>query len=473
MVGTGTYLSVLDASIVNISLPVITQALRTDLVTVQWVVMIYLLMITGLLLTFGRLADIWGRKRVFILGMAIFSLTVALCGLAQDIRQLVLFRAAEGVGSAMVMAVGPALIASAFPLAERGRAMGLNAMIVAAGAITGPVLGGLLTDWLDWRMVFILRSPICAGATLFAAHNLVQSPRESQRAFDLFGAVVLFIWMSALTLGLNQGASLGWDNPLIVGLLLLALLGFVTFLLIEARVDSPMLSLSVFRNRLFATASISSLLSFMATFAINLLMPFYLMRALDYTPGEAGVMLLPQAVIMSVFAPISGWLSDRIGSAILSSVGIATTGLGLLLLSFLNVSSTPLDIVLRLAVVGVGTGLFGSPNNAAMLSALPPRQMGIASGMMGTMRNMGMVSGTAIAGAIFTSRLAEYTASLTAQAAGTAEEIAMWAFVGGIQDAFRFSAFLCLIGVFTSSVRGQPQSHPDGAINPATTPTKR
>lgn len=459
-IGLGIFLSVLDSSIVNVSLPIITEELNTDLTTIQWVVMAYLLTITGLLLTFGRLADLLGRKPVYVAGMALFTVAMTLCGLAQTVEQLIALRVAQGIGAAMVMALGPALTASAFPQHERGKALGINGTIVAVGAICGPIFGGLLTDLFDWRWVFLFRAPLGAVATIFAVKTIADAPGEGRRRFDLLGGALLFLWLAALTLGLNQGRNLGWDSPATLTLFAVALVGLVLFIAIERRVAEPMLELSIFRNRLFSAASFSSLLSFMANFAVAFLMPFYFLQAQGIPPREAGLMLLPQPLVMSVVAPLSGSLSDRMGSRFLSSLGLAIAAVSLFGLGMLRVDSTYPEIALRLAGIGLGVGMFQSPNNSALLSSVPPAMMGVASGMLATMRNLGMVLGTAVAGAVWTGRMAFHTHELTQAGNLSAEAVQSQAFIGGIQDAFMVSAAICSIGVLTSLVRGSQQPRP-------------
>ncbi len=457
-VGLGTYLCVLDSSIVNISLPTITRELRTDLTTIQWVVMAYLLVITGLLLTFGRLADLIGRKPVYMVGMAVFTLGTLACGLTQSVEQLVATRVCQGVGAAMVMALSPALTASAFPPTERGKALGINATIVALGGISGPVLGGLLQDALDWRWVFLFRVPFGLLATFLAWRLLTAQPGLGRRRFDLPGGALLFLWLAALTLGLNQGRNLGWDSPATLGLFAAALMGFFLFVTVELRTPEPMLDLSLFRVRLFSAASASSLLMFMAQFAVSLLMPFYLVQAAGYSPRDAGLMLLPLPLAMSVVAPLSGSLSDRIGSRLLSTAGMALICLGLFALSRLDAGTPYPEVALRLAAVGSGAGLFGSPNNSALLGSLPRSLMGIASGMQATMRNLGMVVGTAISGAVWTGRMAYHAAELAQGGELDQAALQVRAFVGGFQDALVVSALICSLGVLTSLVRGKQQA---------------
>lgn len=426
--------------------------------------MAYLLTITGLLLTFGRVADLVGRKKVYVTGMAIFTVAIGACGLAQDVGQLIAFRVVEGIGSAMAMALGPALSAGAFPQNERGKALGINTTVVAAGGISGPVLGGFLAEFLDWRWVFVSRVPFSALAVVLAAVVLVETAPAGRRRFDLPGAALLFVWLAGLTLGLNQGRNLGWDSPATLGLFVVALGGLVAFILVERRATQPMLELAVFRNRLFTAASVSSLLSFLALFAVSLLMLFYFVQALGYPPSTAGLMLLPQPLTMSIVAPFSGALSDRIGSRILATAGLGVACLGVFWLSLLDAGASYGDIVPRLVVMGIGIGLFGSPNNNALLSSLPPGKMGVASGMLATVRNLGMVLGTAVAGAVWTGRMAYYAEQMAASGIADPQVIAVQSFVGGFQDAFRVSAAVCLIGVFTSLVRGKSPVAPAPAL---------
>ena len=466
-VGLGTFLSVLDSSVVNVSLPIITRELATDVTTIQWVVMGYLLTITGLLLTFGRLADLIGRKRVYVWGMLLFTIAMTACGLAQNVGQLIMLRVVEGIGSAMVMAIGPALTASAFPREERGKALGINATIVAAGGISGPVLGGLLADFLDWRWVFFFRGPFGLLATLLAARVLANVPGSGRGRFDVLGGALLFVWLAALTLGLNQGRNLGWGSPATLGLFATAVLGAVAFIAVERRAEEPMLELSVFRNRLFSAASVSSLLSFMGNFAVALLMPFYFVQGMGYSAAVAGMMLIPQPLTMSVVAPLSGALSDRIGSRLLSTAGLGIACLALLSLSTLHAGSTYPEVAIRLVAMGLGIGLFNSPNNSALLSALPPGKMGVASGMLATMRNLGMVMGTAIAGAVWTARMAYHAESLAASGLDP-QTLGVQAFLGGFQDALRVSAAICFVGVFTSMVRGTQTKESEARLRVAT-----
>lgn len=446
-VATGTFMAVLDANMVNVSLPTITAALRTDLPTIQWVVMSYLLTITCLLIPVGRLADMWGRQPFYSAGFVIFGLGAALCGSAQSAGQLILFRIVQGIGAAMLMAIGPAIIAAAFPSQQRGQALGLNVVVVATTSTIGPTLGGLIIDLIDWRAVFYLRVPIGVAGLALALWALGGGRPAAAQSFDFGGAVTLAVALGSLLLALGQrpdaAGALG-TGPL---LMLVAALAFASFFLIEGRVRQPLIELSLFRHRLFAAANLSSLLSFMAIFAVGFLMPFYLQRVLGYPPREVGLVMMAQPLVIAVVAPLSGWLSDRMGSRFLCSLGLALVCLGLASLSRLGVDAGRGEVVARLALIGLGQGLFQSPNNNAIMSAVPKGRLGLASSMLATMRNLGMVLGVAISGGVFSRRLISYSLEL-----GGANPAA---FVAALSDAFLVAAAIASIGILAALVRGK------------------
>lgn len=452
-VGIGTFLAVLDSTIVSVLLPVMTTGLQTDLITIQWVIMGYLLVITGLLLSFGRLADLIGRKPVYVSGLAIFAVGVGLCGLAQSVEQLIAARVFEGIGAAMVMAIGPALTASAFPPNERGKALGINATIVASGGILGPVIGGLLADAFDWRSTFFFRMPFILLAMLLAVKFLARDRGTGQRRFDFVGGALLFTWLVAFTFGLNQGRSLGWASPTILVLLGTAFLGFIAFVFAELRAREPMLELSLFRIRLFTAASASSLISFMTNFGVAFLMPFYLIQVMGYSVRDAGMMTIPQPLLMSLAGPLSGILSDHIGSRILSTAGMGLGVVALISLAMLDQNSSQMDVLIRVGLFGLAKGIFQSPNSSALLSSVPASRLGTAAGMQALMRNLGMVLGTAVFGAVWTSRMAFHTDILAALGNLAPQALSNQAFIFGFRDALLVSAGVCLIGVFTSLVR--------------------
>lgn len=445
-VAIGTFMATLDSSIVNVTLPTLSRYFKVEITTVEWVTMVYLLTVTGLLLSVGRMADMSGRKRIYNIGFVIFTLGSLLCAVSGSIGQLIAFRALQAVGAAMLMANGTAILAAAFPHSERGQAMGLNGTIVASGLTVGPALGGILIHALGWRSVFTINLPIGIIGTLLAAVLLhPDTPEERQERFDIPGAFTLWLSLSSLLLALSRGEVWGWAAPCTRGLLILAAFSLLVFVAIERRVEFPTVDLSLFRRRLFAAGSVSALISYVAISTTAFLMPFYLQELRGYNTAHTGLMLTVVPLTMLVVAPCSGWLSDRIGSRGLSTTGIGVLALGVLLLSRMGAETATLGVVARLMCVGIGNGLFTSPNNSAIMGAVPPQRLGIAAGMISTVRSMGMVMGVACAGAV--------VAFQRSHLLGSGFPVAT-AFSGALSAAFLVAAGITVVGIFPSMVRG-------------------
>jgi EmrB/QacA subfamily drug resistance transporter len=452
-IGVGTFMSALDGSVVNTILPVIRTALRCDVATVEWVVTIYLLVVSGLLLSFGRLGDLHGHKRIYVTGFVIFLAGSALCGAAPTVGMLTVFRALQAIGAAMLFANSPAILTKNFPSSERGRALGLQATMTYLGLTAGPALGGGLAGWLGWRSVFYINVPVgllaLALSLRFIPSDAGERGQHAER-FDVPGAAFFLLGLVALLLGLNQGHAWGWTSWPIVGLLLGAALALGIFIWIEMRSPSPVLDLSLFRRRIFSAAAASAVLNYICLYSITFLLPFYLILGRGLTPGQAGLILTAQPLVMAVVAPLSGALSDRIGSRLLSTLGMAILAVGLYLLAGLGPSSPYWQVAASLAVAGLGTGIFISPNTSALMGAAPPGRQGIASGILATARNVGMVLGVGLAGAVFTSVLA-------GGATGTTTPAADPAIFAATRASFLVAATLALIGVGVSATRGTAQ----------------
>ena len=407
-VGVGTFMSALDGSVVNTVLPVMAGSLGSDIATIQWVVTLYLLVVSGLLLSFGRLGDLHGHKTVYVTGFVVFVLGSALCGLAPTAGALIAFRALQGVGAAMLFANSPAILTRNFPPAQRGQALGLRATLTYLGQMVGPFLGGWLAVQFSWRAVFYINVPVGLLALLLSLRFIPRdAPADHAERFDLAGALTFMVGLVALLLGLNQGHALGWTSPPILALLALAGLVLATFVVIERRVPYPMLDLGLFRRRLFSAAAASAVLNFLCVYGILFLLPFYLIQGRDLSPAQAGLLLTMQPLVMIVVAPLSGTLSDRIGSRLPATLGMAILAVALFLLSRLGPHSSVGDVVVPLAIAGLGTGIFISPNNSALMGSAPRHQQGIAAGILATARNVGMMLGVGLVGAIFTTALAQ------------------------------------------------------------------
>ncbi len=441
-VGASTFMSALDTSVVNTVLPVINQSFGSEIATVEWVVTIYLLIVSGLLLSFGRLGDMRGHKQVFLIGFTIFITSSALCGWAPSISALIAFRGLQALGAAMLASNSPAILTKNFPASQRGQALGLQATMTYLGLTAAPSLGGWLTDLISWRAVFYINVPVGLAAFLLSWKFIPQDRQpNNQEKFDIPGAALFLAGLIALLLGLNQGHAWGWTSLPIISLLIFTGLFLGIFVFVEWKSSSPMLDLSLFKNRVFSTSTISAILNYIAVFSILLLLPFYLIQGREFSPSQAGLILTIQPITMAIVAPISGGMSDRIGTRIPSVLGMLTLSLGLILMSRLGPSSPIYEIGITLGIVGLGTGTFISPNNSAIMGSAPGQRQGIAAGILATARSMGMVLGVGLAGAIFTTILAEFSG-----------EEALYA---ATRTSFIIAAMLAAIGAFTAAAKNK------------------
>ena len=442
-VGVGTFMSALDGSVVNTTLPLIRRAFGSDVATVEWVVTVYLLVVSGLLLSFGRLGDLRGHKVMYVAGFAVFVGSSALCGLAPSVESLVAFRAVQALGAAMLFANGPAILTGNFPAAQRGQALGLQATMTYLGLTAGPALGGFLAGRFGWRSVFYINVPVGALALALSARFIPRDhPAEQSGRFDVAGAGAFLLGLMALLLALNQGHDWGWTSAPVLGLLAAAAAFGGIFVAIESRVASPMLDMSLFSSRIFSTSTASAVLNYICLYSIAFLMPFYLIQGRGLGPAQAGLILTAQPLVMAVAAPLSGTLSDRIGSRLLSTAGMAILGIGLLLLARLGSESSFGHVAGALVVVGIGIGIFISPNTSALMGAAPRNRQGIAAGVLATARNVGMVLGVGLAGAIFT----------TVVARGPAGDAA--SLFAAVRLSFLVAAGVAFLGAAVAAARG-------------------
>jgi EmrB/QacA subfamily drug resistance transporter len=402
-VGVGTFMAALDGSIVNTILPIVRHEFNAGITTIEWVVTIYLLTVGGLLLTFGRLGDLRGNKPVYLSGFGLFLLGSLLCGRAPNTSWLIGARTLQALGGAMLAANSPAILTKGFPAQERGRALGIQSMMTYLGLTVGPALGGWLAAGLGWRSVFYVNIPVGLAALLLGARFIPRETPQARERFDLTGAALFSLGLIVLLFALNVGPSMGWSSIPVVLLFAASMVLLGTFLWVERRVASPMLDLTLFRSRTFSVATISAVLNYVALFGVTFLMPFYLIQGRGLSPAQAGLLMTPYPAVMALSAPLSGALSDRIGSRVLSSLGMGLMGTGLVLLAGLQPDTAFLRIAIPLGIVGMGTGIFISPNSSALMGSAPRDRQGIAAGILATARSTGMVIGVGVAGAIFAS----------------------------------------------------------------------
>jgi len=398
---TGTFMATLDAGIVNTALPTVARGFAASLQDIQWAVAAYLLVISCLLPLFGRMGDMFGRRRMYSLGFVVFALASLLCGAAPGLWALIAARVFQGVGAAMLMSNGPAIIMAAFPGATRGRALGIIGMTVALGSLAGPGLGGLLIQGFGWRSVFYVNLPIGLAGLWLTRRFLPPLERLREESLDLPGAALFAVGMTGLLLAMIHGHDWGWSSPQVLGCLGAAGAAFPLFVLWERRTVQPMIDLSLFRIWPFFSGNVVAFLSFMSMFSNAILLPFYLHDQLHLTPLMTGVVLSSLPVAMAVASPVSGYLSERINFATLTTLGLAVMSAGLLGQSLLRPDTPLWRVFLGQAVLGAGVGIFMSPNNNSVLSSAPQNKIGLVGGFLALVRNLGMVTGIAMAMTVF------------------------------------------------------------------------
>ncbi len=437
-IAMGIFLATIDGSIVNVALPTLTETLQTDFATVQWVVLSYLLTITTSQAIVGRLADMYGRKVFYNSGFVVFTLGSLLCGLAPTVGWLIAARVLQGIGAALILALGLAIVTDAFPPGERGRALGIAGSIVSIGIVTGPTLGGLILEHLTWHWIFFVNVPIGILGTYLAWRYVPAGQPLGEQRFDLGGAATLCIFLLSLLLGLTTGQSVGFGHADTVRLFILAAFFLAAFLVLEARHPQPIIAPSLFRSSLFRTNLITGLLMFIAL-GINVLIPFYLEDALGYSVQQVGFLLAVLPIALGITSPISGTLADRFGSRPISVIGLVVTAIGFLSLSTLTTGTTALGFAWRYLPVGIGVGLFQSPNNSAIMGSVPRERLGITSGLLAITRSLGQTVGIAVLGAVWATRVIRAAGGVVAGGASAAPPAAQAA---GVQTTALVAAGL-------------------------------
>ncbi len=441
-VSMSVFLGTIDGSIVNIAQPTLVRVFNTTFPVIQWVTLSYLLVLTILLLGIGRLADISGKKPLFTAGLVIFTVASVLCGLSPSVGWLIVFRIVQAVGAAMITALGAAILTEAFPPEERGRAIGTIGSVVSLGIIIGPTLGGVLLELLSWHWIFFVNLPVgVVGLWLTLRYVPANRPAGGQR-FDWLGAITLGVSLLALSLALTVGQEIGFTAPLILGLFAIWIAATVAFVTIEWRSSEPMVDLTLFRNPLFSVNVVTGFVTFVAIAGTILLMPFYLENVRGYSTQQVGLMLAVVPIGMGVLAPLSGSASDRFGSRRITVAGLVALLVGYIAVSTLSTETGVLGYLLRFAPIGIGMGIFQSPNNSAIMGSVPRNRLGVASGLLSLTRTLGQTIGLAIFGAVWAGRVQAYGSGsdfTTPTAAPAAAQVA------GLQDTVR--VIVVLIGL--------------------------
>ncbi len=436
-IGLGVLMSTLDSSIVNISLPTLVRQLDTDFATIQWVVLSYLLIITSLMLSVARLGDMLGKKKVYLTGLVLFTTGSLLSGLSPGVGWLIGFRALQGTGAVMLTALGTAIITEVFPPSERGRALGLMGSAVSVGIAAGPMIGGVLIGLVGWRSVFLVNVPI-GLATFFIVGRVVPPlpPEGGRQHFDAAGGLIMFVVLACYALGMTLGQDGGFRDGRVVALLVTSGLGLIAFLAVEARTRQPMIDLRMFRNVLF---SINLLMGFLVFILIGgtFIMPFFLELVQGYPTEQVGLMMTVFPVMMGTVAPVAGVLSDRFGSRVISLIGLVLIAAASLLISTLYEGVSVIGYVLRLAPLGIGMGMFQSPNNSAIMGTAPREKLGVASGLLALTRTLGQTTGLPLIGMLFTAQVMAFGAL---PPGGDVSQAPPAALVQGVNGTYRVAA---------------------------------
>ena len=428
-------------SALNVALPMIGKVFSMDAVLLGWVATAYTLAIAICLVPFGRAADIHGRMRVFTLGVFGFLIASLLCGFATSGSMLIIFRVLQGVGAAMMFATSSALLSSAYPPGERGRVLGINVASVYTGLSLGPFLGGILTQNFGWRSIFAAGLVLGAAAALVALQTKTEWAEARGERFDWIGSVIYGLSIAMVMYGLSRLPDPRGGLAVAAGLA-----GVAGFAVWESRTAAPILNLGLFRgNRAFTLSSVAALINYLATTAVGFLLSLYLQYIKGLTPQAAGVVLVAQPIMMALFSPVAGRLSDRLEARIVASAGMALTAIGLLLLVFLSTTTPFPYIIAALLLLGVGFGLFSSPNMNAIMGSAEKRLYGVASAVVATMRTLGQMLSLGITLLIFSVVIGRV--QITSQYASE--------FLTSTRIAFSISAVLCVFGIFASLARGR------------------
>jgi len=421
-VAMGTMMATMDASITTIALPPLTKVFQKDLTVVMWVTVAYILVSSSLMLIVGKMSDLVGRKRIYAIGMAIFTVGLGACSVAHNVEQLIFFRSLQAVGAAMSISCGTAIVTEAFPHTETGKGLGLLSMAVSIGFILGPILGGILLNWLDWRAIFYVRVPIGVAVCIMAVRLLKRdSVRPTQVKLDVAGTIASSVGLFCLVFGISQVKAHGPTATRVILFVGAGFLILILFVWLERRAVDPIVDLSLFKNRVFSFAAASLFLFFVAAPPYVLVMPFYLMEGVGLSAMETGFLLAVVSMVTIVSSPLSGALSDRIGRVWLSAFGAAATTAAFYLMQSFDLDTRIILIIPVLVLLGIGVGSFQPPNNSTIMGSVVRERLGSASALIATQRQVGISLGMALAGAMFAERRMDYMSRLTRDGASATD----------------------------------------------------
>jgi EmrB/QacA subfamily drug resistance transporter len=449
IVGSGVFMSTLSQGSLNVAMPTIAREFGVDLTTVQWLSLGYGLGMTSLLLSMARLADIVGRRRMYLIGYTIFGAGAVLCSVMPDVYMIIGARVFQSVGAAMLQSTGAALLVAAFPASQRGRAMGIIGSFVSTGILMGPVVGGLLTEVAGWRANFLVGVPVAVFGLVVGGRVLREARGARGESFDYLGGVLLALWIAPLIFLLNQGQRAGWDSPRVVASTVLFAVAAALFFYVQRRRVQPIVDLAIFKVREFSLAVGIALVTSMARAGSTLLTPFLLQLLLGIPVGQVGFMmaLVPLGGVLLAF--VGGAAADRWGPRLPSTLGLLFMAAGIGSLGFVESTTSLVNVGARLLVVGVGQGLFISPNSSAIMGALPRSKLAVAGGFQAWSRTFGVSVGQATWGAIFA------VVVIAASGAPVALEAEVEFLERGFRAVYLSAAGMMLLAAVLSSFRGR------------------
>ena len=405
----GLLVQALNHSIIQAALPTFSQELQTDFATIQWVLLSFQITLTVVILSVGRLADMFGKRRIYIAGLLCFALASLLCAFSPNVYFLIGFRVLQSAGAAVVTVLSMAIIAEVFPDEEKGRVLGIAAGANSFGHFVGPTLGGYLIGEYSWRISFFMLVPCALLAAILAARYIpALLPTGASQQFDMLGAALIGVTMFTFSLGLTYGQLIGFARPSVLMLFLASVIGLVAFFYAQRRVAHPVLDFELFRSRPFTLHIALAGLAGIATSGVTFLMPFFMQFALGLTILQVGFVMAIVSIEIALVAPAAGYLADRFGAHRVTLLGIAALVVGFLSASTASVNSGQLDFLVRMLPMGIGIGLFMSPNSTVIMAVAPRARLGVASGMIGLTRMLGQTTGIALLGAVFAANVSRY-----------------------------------------------------------------
>lgn len=451
----------IDSSIVNVALPSMANHLNAEINSIQWVVTSYLMIISAFVLIFGKLGDKLGKALIFNYGFLLFGFGSFLCALSKSLVFLVFSRIVQALGAAMFMSTNQGIVATVFSANERGRALGLLGSAVAIGTMLGPPLGGIIVQLFNWQSAFLINIPISIFA--FAAGNYILPKKENSQKvlnFDFKGAFLFVVFIVSLFWALLSGERLGWSNNRIVISLIISFMCGISFYFLEKSQGDPIVDLSMFNNKLFNISVFCGFISFVAIFSVNIIQPFYLQGVIKMSPAASGVIMLAFPISTVIVSPVSGYVADKIGAKILTVLGLFTMSVGLINMALLNDSSSYAHIMISFATLGIGSGMFQSPNNSIIMALAPKDKLGVIGSINALVRNIGMVSGIAFSVALLYNRMSSRVGyRVTGYLQGRPD-----IFLYGMRIVYLSAASMCVLGMVLTIIRIVKKEESDALV---------